>query len=126
MSVRIMLQRIVNLTAHPLFPDVRGLPAWSEVIHDARNFLAIPEPPPLPVATPITPVHKMVFVGALRRAKDQHERPGVKRDRCALDIICGAAIAFNAAGDTTGARSMENAALLVSVRGATILEELTK
>lgn len=122
MSVRVLLQRIVDLTAHPLFPDVPELSAWSEVIHDARNLLAIPEP----VATPITPVHKLVFAGILRRAESQHERRGMKRDRCALDIICGAAIAFNAAGDTVGARSMENAALLVSLRGVAILEELTK
>lgn len=98
----------------------------AKIIHDARNFLSVPEPPPLPAATPITPVHKRVFADTLRRAKAQHERPGVKRDRCAMDVICGAAIAFNAAGDVVGSRSMENAALLVSVRGAQALEELTR
>lgn len=104
--------------------SVDALDAARYAVHDARNVLAVPDTQPWGVG--ITPVHKRIFTDAARRAKAQHERPGAKRDRCAVDVICGAAMAFNAAGDAIGARSMENAALLVSVRGAAMLEELSK
>lgn len=72
----------------------------------------------------ITPVHKAIFQAVLQRAETQEPRPGVKRNRCALDGICGAAIALEAAGDTAGATSLRNAAFLVSLRGCDALREL--
>ena len=77
-------------------------------------------------AVPITNVHRNIFAAVLRRAEGQEPRPGVKRNRCALDTLCGAAIALGAAGDTIGLQSLTNAAFLVSVRGCKALEELTQ
>lgn len=120
MNAREHLSAVLTALSEVIAAKGHMRPEVVKIIHDARNFLSVPE------ATPLTPVHKDVFRAVLRRAKTLHERPGVKRDRCAMDVICGAAIAFNTAGDEVSARSLENAALLVSVRGAAALEELTK
>ena len=38
-SLREMLQKIVNLSGHPYFPEVKDLPTWDSAIQEARNLL---------------------------------------------------------------------------------------
>lgn len=71
-----------------------------------------------------THMHKAIFKAVLARAEAQEPRPGVKRNRCALDTVCGAAIALEVTGDVAGAHHLANVAVLVSLRGCSILQEL--
>lgn len=100
------------------------MPRHRETCTDDTCPRCYPRQPTAHAGAPITAVHRAIFAAILRRAETQEPRPGIKRNRCALDAICGASIALQAAGDTIGAQSMTNAAFLVSVRGAPFLREL--